>query len=256
MRSASPVVSGVAAKAYAGTTGVLLAMDVEPAARTGLLGFAIERETLSGPSKGRTKWLEGMVNFPGLPHFPGQPAASRAAPFQKFRWSDYTVFPGTDYAYTVHPVHGLAGKPDIGAGPRLPVKTLDHDTDHFAIFNRAVAASQAFSREFPQIAIDLYAAKKAGKKLSSVRFPPEAYEWLSRGLLEHILGFLASARDGTWFIDIAIYEYELMAIRQAVADAAQRGVQIRILYHAEPGDKHTQENKRFKRSDFRRLFTP
>lgn len=243
MRTGPQQAQGVTVKAYAGSTGVLLAMDVTPAVRKGLLGFAIEREILSGPRKGRTKWLEGTLNFPALPHFPGQPVPSNVAPLQKFRWSDYTVFPGTEYAYTVHPVHGPPGNPDIGGGPRLQVKTLGDEADHFVIFNRAAAASQAFSREFPQVAIDLYAAKRAKKTLSSVHLPAEAYDWLTRGLLDHVLGFLGSAKDKSWTVDIAIYEYELMVIRQAVADAARRGVGIRILYHARPGEEQTRQNR-------------
>jgi hypothetical protein len=34
---------GVSVKAYAGTTGILLGMNVEPDRRPGLLGFALER---------------------------------------------------------------------------------------------------------------------------------------------------------------------------------------------------------------------
>lgn len=53
----SDPVNGVVAKGYAGTTGVLLAMDIDPHARKALLGFAIERETLSGPYAGRKKGI-------------------------------------------------------------------------------------------------------------------------------------------------------------------------------------------------------
>lgn len=243
MRVLSQPLNGVTAKAYGGTTGVLLAMDVEPDARKGLLGFAIEREILSGQYAGKTKWLEGLLNFPGLPHFPGQPVASNIAPLQKFRWSDYTVFPGVKYAYTIHPAYGHPGKPDVHPGPRVEIETEREAASHFIIFNRAAAASQAFAREFPQVAIDLYAAKKAKKKLTSVILPSEAYHWLSRGVLEHIAGFLAEAKDATWAVDIAIYEYELLAIREAVAKAANQGAEVRILYHAKPGDGQTADNK-------------
>lgn len=243
MRVLSQPVNGVTAKVYGGTTGVLLAMDVESEARKGLLGFAIERETLSGPFMGKTKWLEGLLHFPGLPHFPGQPVPSNVAPLQKFRWSDYTVYPGVKYAYTIHPAYGHPGNPDVHPGPRVEVETAGENASHFVIFNRAAAASQAFAREFPQVAIDLYAAKKAKKKLTSVQLPSEAYHWLSRGVLEHIVGFLADATDATWAVDIAIYEYELLAIREAVAKAANQGAKVRILYHAKPGDGQTADNK-------------
>lgn len=95
--------------------------------------------------------------------------------------------------------------------------------------------------------MDLYVAKKAKKTPTSVPLTREAYEWLSRGLLEHLVGFIGKAADATWSLDIAIYEYELRAIREAVAQAAQRGAEIRILHHAKPGDPQTREN-RFARS--------
>ncbi|HEX5681422.1 MAG TPA: hypothetical protein VFX82_11365, partial [Desulfobacterales bacterium] len=53
--------NAICLKAYAGTTGVMLAMNVTNARRTGLLGFAIERE---GPA-GEHRWLQGLLRFPG-----------------------------------------------------------------------------------------------------------------------------------------------------------------------------------------------
>ena len=50
--------NGVSVKAYAGTTGVLLGMNVEPRKREGLLGFALER--LDG-SSGEKEWLRSIV---------------------------------------------------------------------------------------------------------------------------------------------------------------------------------------------------
>ena len=89
---------GVSIKAYAGTTGVLLAFDVVPERRKGLLGFAIERDGGNRPHR----WLQGMLHFPGQKHEPGQPIDSNVVPIQKFRWSDYSVYPDTDYTYTVY----------------------------------------------------------------------------------------------------------------------------------------------------------
>ena len=60
---------------YAGTTGVLLAFDVVPERRKGLLGFAIERDGGNRPHR----WLQGMLHFPGQKHEPGQPIDSNVA---------------------------------------------------------------------------------------------------------------------------------------------------------------------------------
>ena len=92
---------GVSVKAYAGTSGVILAFDVAEDKRAGLLGFAIERSGGNRPHK----WLGGGLDFPGIEREPGEFPTSDTAPIQKFRWSDYTVFPDT--TYTLHRAPGL-----------------------------------------------------------------------------------------------------------------------------------------------------
>ncbi|MGC1813607.1 MAG: hypothetical protein WA696_05665, partial [Solirubrobacterales bacterium] len=207
MRAASKD-NGVTLRAYGGTTGVLLGFDIDEAKREGLLGFAIERTGGNRPHR----WLEGLLNFPGFEHNPGDPVASNVGPIQKFRWSDYAVWPGTEYAYTVHPVYGQPGMPKIEAGAKVRVRTSATDTgDHRVIFNRAAAASQAFSRDFPELAAKMTAAKGAAK--ADISLPADAAAWLSRGALEQILGFINRALDPSWALDVAIYEYELKAIR-------------------------------------------
>jgi hypothetical protein len=230
--------NGVSVRAFAGTTGVLLAFDVEAKRREGLLGFAIER---TGGSGGQ-RWLQGLLDFPGAKHEPGDPIASEVAPIQKFRWSDYSVFPGVEYEYAIHPVYGEPGKTKLGAGPTVRVASSSTDKgDHRVIFNRAAAASQAFAREFPGLGAKLDAAE--GKR-KEVRLPAEALAWLSRGALEQITGFCDQALDRTWALDVAIYEFELPAIIRALEAARSRGVEVRIVYHAKAGDEQTEENER------------
>ncbi|MGH7456670.1 MAG: hypothetical protein ACRENG_35305, partial [bacterium] len=89
--------NGVFVKAYAGTTGVILAMNVDDDRRQGLLGFAIERRDRQD---GGEKWLSGRLNFPGKFFKPGMLTPTKAAPIQKFRWSDYGVEPDGEYVYT------------------------------------------------------------------------------------------------------------------------------------------------------------
>ncbi|MDQ3849738.1 MAG: phospholipase D-like domain-containing protein [Actinomycetota bacterium] len=229
---------GVSVKAYAGTTGVILAFDVLPERRTGLLGFAIQRAGGNRP----TKWLAGGLHFPGVDHRPGEFAASNSAPIQKFRWSDYTVFPDTSYTYTVHPVYGAPGALDLRSGPSVAVKTSSVERgDHRVVFNRAAAASQAFSREFPEVATEFALARK--EKREPEPLPRKALAWLSRGALEQITGFCARALDPTWALDIAIYEYELQEIRDAIDAARDRGAEVRIVYHAKRDDPQTEINE-------------
>src|SRR3954454_24149687 len=228
----------VSVKAYAGTTGVLLAMNVPAEGRDDLLGFAIHREGGDKPAE----WLNGMIGFPGVDHKPGEPLSTEQAPIQKFRWSDYRVYPDTTYKYEVHPVRGKPESPKVEAGPTVEVKTESvRRGEHRVLFNRAAAASQAFSRKFPDVDAELAKAKAEGKPQE---LPSEALAWLSRGVLEQIDGFIARAADATWALDVAIYEYELPAIVDSVRAALDRGAQVRIVYHAAPGDKQTADNEK------------
>lgn len=99
-------------KAYAGTNGVLLAMDLDASRRQGLLGFAIEKQTGSKP----WLFLFNSLTFPGKAHtFPQYNATpSDQAPLQKFRWADYAVNPGTTLNYRVHLVYGSPEAPQLG----------------------------------------------------------------------------------------------------------------------------------------------
>ncbi|WP_247842190.1 phospholipase D-like domain-containing protein [Pseudomonas sp. MWU12-3103b] len=225
-------------KAYAGTNGVLLAMDLAEPRRKGLLGFAIEKQ------QGDRPWLFlfNSLTFPGKAHtFPQYHATpSDKAPLQKFRWADYAVNPGTTMHYRVHLAYGTADAPQLGESLELSITSDDgHPANQSVIFNRAVAASQAFQRKFP----DLDAQISANKNLPIEAWPDAARLWLENGLLERLLGFIERAVDAQWALDIAIYEYQLQAIIDAVNAAFARGVQVRVLYHAQPDDPDTTLNE-------------
>jgi len=225
-------------KAYAGTNGVLLAMDLAEPRRKGLLGFAIEK------LQGDKPWLFlfNSLTFPGKAHtFPQYHATpSDKAPLQKFRWADYAVNPGTTMHYRVHLAYGTADAPQLGESLELSITSDDgHPANQSVIFNRAVAASQAFQRKFP----DLDAQISANKNLPIEAWPDAARLWLENGLLERLLGYIERAVDAQWALDIAIYEYQLQAIVDAVNAAFARGVQVRVLYHAQPDDSDTTLNE-------------
>ena len=225
-------------KAYAGTNGVLLAMDLSEPRRKGLLGFAIEKQ------QGDKPWLFlfNSLTFPGKVHtFPQYHATpSDKAPLQKFRWADYAVNPGTTLHYRVHLAYGTADAPLLGESLALSITSDDgHPANQSVIFNRAVAASQAFQRKFP----DLDAQISANKNLPIEAWPDAARLWLENGLLERLLSFIEQAVDAQWALDIAIYEYQLQAIIDAVSAAFARGVQVRVLYHAQPDDPDTTLNE-------------
>ncbi len=230
--------NGVSVKAYAGTTGVLLGMNVEPGKREGLLGFALER--LDG-STGEKAWLEGYMSFPATAAADEELFPTNGAPLQRFRWSDYRVYPDTEYTYTVHPVYGTPAEPEVEAGPTVAVRTANPLAEHGILFNRAAAASQAFSRRFPQVEEELDAARSEDRDPPPL--PDEALRWLSRGVLEQVVRFAERAIDPTWTLDVAIYEYELPEIVAAIDAAHARGAEVRVVYHAREGDDQTGENE-------------
>lgn len=225
-------------KAYAGTNGVLLAMDLAEPRRKGLLGFAIEKQ------QGAKPWLFlfNSLTFPGKPHTFAQFHAtpSDTAPLQKFRWADYAVNPGMTLHYRVHLAYGSADAVQLGESLELTITSDDgHPSNQSVIFNRAVAASQAFQRKFP----DLDAQISANKNMPIEAWPDAARQWLENGLLGRLLGFIERAVDEQWALDIAIYEYQLQAIIEAVNAAFARGVKVRVLYHARPDDEDTTINQ-------------
>ncbi len=237
--------NNVGIKAYAGTTGIIVAFNVEDAKREGLLGFAVERRIVR---TGEQEWLRGALPFPGQALEEDGRLPSNEAPIQKFRWADYSVFPDTEYEFTAHPVYARAGKIPgtpgslrIEAGPTVKVKTHGLKDKHAVTFNRAAAASQAFSRRFADLDKRLSETRKT--ELKEFRLPPEALTWLTRDVLPQILRVIEEARDGSWALDVAIYEYELPEIVKAIDDAQKRGVQVRIVYHAKPGDEQTAINE-------------
>jgi len=225
-------------KAYAGTNGVLLAIDLAESRRIGLLGFAIEKQQGSKP----WMFLFNSLTFPDKDHtFPEFHATpSDIAPLQRFRWADYAVNPGVTIHYRVHLAYGTADAPQLGEFLEVTLTTDNGlPAGQSVIFNRAVAASQAFQRKFA----DVDALLSANKKLPIEEWPDAPRQWLENGLLARLLGFIERAEDGQWALDIAIYEYQLQVIVDAVNAAFERGVKLRVLYHAQPDEDTTAMNE-------------
>lgn len=225
-------------KAYAGTNGVLLAMDLAEPRRKGLLGFAVEKQ------HGDKPWLFlfNSLTFPGKAHtFPQFHATpSDKAPLQKFRWADYAVNPGVTIHYRVHLAYGSPDAPQLGEFLEVTVTSDDgQPVNQRVMFNRAVAASQAFQRKFPE----LDALISANRNLSIEDWPDAPRRWLENGLLGRLVGFIDRALDASWALDVAIYEYELPVIVEAVNAAHARGARVRVLYHAQPEDDATISNE-------------
>ncbi|WP_420383425.1 phospholipase D-like domain-containing protein [Novosphingobium sp.] len=210
--------SGLIGQATAGTYVVILGWDIDdPALRTGLLGFAIKR---SDKTEGEDYWLRGMKTFPGSsPLPPGGTATSLDQPYQTFQWGDYTAKPGHEYIYSIVPMHGQPGALTPGAALDIDIRTeAEDDGIHSVYFNRGAIASQEYARRFQN---------KAPNVVGQA-----AYDWLSRGLIEAIEGFIAKATGPSFALRVAIYEFQWPAILDALKQAEARGVDVKVIFDA------------------------
>jgi phosphatidylserine/phosphatidylglycerophosphate/cardiolipin synthase-like enzyme len=219
---------GFQAKAIAGTHTVLIALNCRPEDRRGLLGFAFHRT----PAKDGSKWLRSLKVFRSVvpdplhardPLHPDRPArfTTEDHPIQGFLWSDYTAEPDTEYTFTVYPMYGQPGALKKGTALQLKVRTeKEFDGETGVWFNRGAIASQAFSREFGNVGPE------------PIENPDPADPrtiWLSRGLLEACLSYIAETPSGEG-LRVAAYEFTYAPVLQAFKEALDRGVDVQIVY--------------------------
>jgi len=225
------------ARAIAGTHVVVLAWDFQNDVRAqrlvGLLGFALERAELD--ARGRvleTYWLRGLKRFKdkdkGLPA--GTPVSSAEHPIQTFQWGDYTAKAARRYRYRIVPVYGQPKNLvlDRAAALTLPVRTEpdaapgagEGAARHEVYFNRGVIGSQAYARDFGNVAPDV------GNPAA-----PEM-KWLSHGLFEGLMGFIARAADQRFALRAAVYEFHYPPAVNAFAAAVEAGADVKIVYDA------------------------
>lgn len=225
----SAQVGNFTARALVGSRAIVVSWDhVGPAAeRQDLLGFAIQRfdETAN-----RSSWLQGQKRFAGQEAL-GPNLESRVAPFQKFRWGDYGAYSGHRYRYEIHPVRGQPLAPVLDDPVVISVEAAPHLADGVGVYsNRGVTASLAYRTKYVDPPQDLPEPKQR-----------EAYDWLTRDLKPALVGFIEAAAPGDE-LRVAIYEFEDLDIRAAFIRAAQRGVVVRVVYHARAGTSQATEN--------------
>lgn len=213
-------VDGVTVNGIAGTHVVLLGLDLAAERRNGCLGFAIQREDHTEDER---YWLSGMKTFaetdPALG--PGGQVSSRQHPFQTFQWADYSAKPEHEYSYTVIPLYGTPAK--LSEGPRVVAKVTTEaelGKPHSAFFNRGSVASQEYARRFQ----DIPPSKLEGEQQIA------AYQWLSRGLHEGLLAFIARAKGKDFGLCGAIYEFQWADALTALRAAAASGANVQVLY--------------------------
>ncbi|MFB1298604.1 phospholipase D-like domain-containing protein [Mycobacterium sp. pW049] len=200
--------------ATAGTYVVQLGLDMAQIDCEGLLGFSIHRRNHTKNSAG---YLRGQRAFRSVAKGRYDPPFSTEHhPLQGFQWSDYQAEPGHRYTYTVSALKGSVESPDTAAQVSVDVVTEDPENGaHDVYFNRGAAASQQYANRF--------------QNRTPSQVGQEAFTWLSRGLWEAMRDFIRSA-DSTMGLRICAYEFDYGPLLAEVAQAIDRGVDVRLIY--------------------------
>jgi len=229
MRTTATSSSGkLHAFAIAGTRAILVALNMSNQDRKGLMGFAFQRKTPNG----EFQYLSGMKVFPSLALKNNEKSIEHFTtdknPIQSFLWSDYEANPETKYQFKVTAMYGKPGnlQPRDNLDFTITTEKAD-DGQHGIWFNRGAIASQHF------------AAKFGNKALTNEEYNdptnPEV-EWLSRGLLEACLQFIDATPTGD-ALRVCAYEFTYQVVLTALKQAIDRGVDVKIVYHATPENR-------------------
>ena len=208
MRTEPTTAGALTARAIAGSRAVLLGFDAPP--RPDLLGFAVRRTDLV---TGHAGWLPNFLRFKAN-EGPDGPSGTNRNPLQAFLWGDYTTQPGQRLRYEVTAMVGSAAAPEPDDTVTLDVVCEPADDGGHGIhFNRGVAGSQAYTRKFgDQSPLDV----------------PAAAEWMSRGLEEALLAFIARAEGPGWALRGAFYEFFHPPVLRALHRAARAGAEVEL----------------------------
>jgi hypothetical protein len=192
--------TSLSVRGIAGSHVVVLAWDLRDFDTENLLGFAVERTEFNGDAVVERYYLRGIKRFEdkdqGLPA--GTPVPTSEHPIQSFQWGDYSAKPDTKYRYRVVPATGtpkaLTLLQDVAVEVEVVTEPL-YGAVHSVFFNRGVAGSQAYARKFPNPTPD------------SVDPMSPQMAWLSRGLYEALIEFIGRAKDKSYGLRAALYEF-------------------------------------------------
>jgi len=239
MFSYKPVVTATAGPyfgaALVGTYSTVIGWNMtDKNLRIGLHGFAIKRTewvSETGDILGVT-WLGGYKRF--LENDTAQlgDVGSLTAPFQRFRWNDYTLKEHCSYRYEVFPMRGAPGVLTREEPPLVFEFTPSPEDDGaLGVFvNRGVSAAKAYFRRFGDVSPSEVVPKGA------------AYAWLSRGLRESLIDFIQSAESGD-ALHLAVYEFFDLEIAELLFQRIQDGVSVIIVHDAKKGKRSTKESR-------------
>lgn len=225
---------GMSFCAVSGDYVVHFGFDADEALLAGSRGFGIQRFDITDPGHERADgWLLASRHFHDdrTGYDPARGGyATGSQPLQGFRWGDYTVRPGRRYRYRLVLLEGDPGGLTQRAEVSVEIATEAVDLgDHCVWFNRGVAGSQAYARKF--------------KNKSPAQAGPGAFVWLSRGLEEALLDFIAAAKGPGFGLRGAFYEFTNVRVLDALADARRRGADVALVVDDRPGDPEGVKNE-------------
>ena len=225
MRVKSEETNGYIIYAVSGTNTISFAIDFRKADIKGLLGFAVER---INKRYGERKYMDGFKVFKEIISEPTieYPANTYSHPVQSFVWDDYACYDDTAYEYLFYPLKGTPSNIDRSTMPvKISVSTEPafSNNEHDVFFNRGVASSQVYSREFFNVPPD--------QDHMNPFMLDCALKWLSRNLDEAILKFISQAKSGDTLLG-CFYEFHYLPVLKAFKEAIDRGVKVRLIIDA------------------------
>jgi hypothetical protein len=222
-------------KAIAGTHVVILAWDLQNGQKArlkNLAGFAIRRKEFKDGQVIESYTMRSIKRFKDVDKglAPGTPVSTELHPLQTFQWGDYTSKASKSYEYQVVPMYGEPKllSPDEAMAVSIVVNTESEAVDppaagdstakHEIYTNRGVIGSQAYAREFTNNEPD-----------PNDPTSPEM-KWLSRGLFEGLINFIARAKDHRFELRAAFYEFHYQPVANALAKQVEAGADVKIVY--------------------------
>jgi phosphatidylserine/phosphatidylglycerophosphate/cardiolipin synthase-like enzyme len=222
MRFSTPSTDGFRLFAVTGVYTVSFAIDATEAARSGLLGFALER---IDPFEHERYVMPGFKVFRSvIPNpAPNIMVSTWDEPVQSFVWDDFTAKPDREYEYLFYPVRGVPKNLERADPISIRVRTepVFSDRTHDVFFNRGVASSQAYTRRFGNRRPDQMSEEDQA----------EAIEWLTRDLDEGLLTFIRQASPDDSLLG-CFYEFHYPPVLDELKAALDRGVEVELIVDA------------------------
>lgn len=230
---------GLRVKAYRGDSSVLLAFDLDENRTAGLAGFAVKCTRPTGESF----FLKNRLSFDSAITSATTPAAGQElltttdkAPYQKFRWIDFTSAAGPGrYTYEVSAMYFNGANLEARATVSLPLDLGPYQSGDLAVgFTRGFLSSQAY--------VDKFSNKDIRPSPKSIDYDTKPFEdqyaWLGFHARTLVFDFLRDALQDTGStLDVFAYDLDEPDVIRLLAQFKHR---LRIFLddaslHTKPG---------------------